>query len=244
MRAPTVAELLSVWERSVALAPARRALALLAVGDTDDAAALARLPIGRRDARLFALRDALFGAECACLAACPACGETAELTFDLNDLRIAAEEESGRDEWEITTDDCHVRYRLPTSEDLCTLSASVNVTTVRSSLLRRCVVRATHHGKEISAERLPENALAVIGDAMAHRDPQAVVELALACPACEHRWTAPFDILGFLWSELNAWGVRMLQDVHDLAAAYHWSESEILNLHPLRRQAYLELIRA
>jgi hypothetical protein len=35
-----------------------------------------------------------------------------------------------------------------------------------------------------------------------------------------------------------------LRDVHELASAYGWRESEILALSPQRRQAYLELVRA
>jgi hypothetical protein len=33
-------------------------------------------------------------------------------------------------------------------------------------------------------------------------------------------------------------------DVHTLASAYGWSESEILSLNPARREFYLEMVRA
>jgi hypothetical protein len=76
---------------------------------------------------------------------------------------------------------------------------------------------------------------------MAAADPRADVELALACPACAHEWTAAFDAAAFLWSELDAWTRRTLHDVHTLATAYGWTEAEVLAL-GRRRHVYLELV--
>jgi hypothetical protein len=68
------------------------------------------------------------------------------------------------------------------------------------------------------------------------------VQLSLTCPDCDARWDAPLDIASFLWSEVQAWALRTLADVHTLARAYGWAEADILALSPPRRQAYLELI--
>ena len=38
----------------------------------------------------------------------------------------------------------------------------------------------------------------------------------MACPACGHGWQARFDVVSFLWSEIDAWAGRMLRDVHTL----------------------------
>jgi len=88
---------------------------------------------------------------------------------------------------------------------------------------------------------LPADLQAEIGAAMAAADPQADLQLALACPQCAHRWQPVFDIARFLWQELHAWALRTLRDVDTLAHAYHWAEADILALSPRRRQAYLEL---
>jgi hypothetical protein len=77
---------------------------------------------------------------------------------------------------------------------------------------------------------------------MAELDSNANVQLALACPICHHHWSAPFDIGLFLWSELSAWAHKRLEEVHRLASAYGWTEAEILQLSPIRRQYYLEAI--
>jgi hypothetical protein len=79
---------------------------------------------------------------------------------------------------------------------------------------------------------------------MAEADPQADVQLDLSCPACRHRWLAVFDIVSFLWSEIDASARRTLQDVHRLATAYGWREPDILALTPWRRQVYLEMAGA
>jgi hypothetical protein len=66
----------------------------------------------------------------------------------------------------------------------------------------------------------------------------------LTCPQCAHQWQAPLDIVSFLWSEVHAWAIRLLREIHELASAYGWSEAEILALSPWRRRAYLELVNA
>jgi hypothetical protein len=84
--------------------------------------------------------------------------------------------------------------------------------------------------------------LEAITAAMAEADPQAEVELSLRCLMCGNQWLAPFDVVSFLWREIDAWATHILREVHQLASAYGWSERDILALSPLRRRHYLELI--
>jgi hypothetical protein len=49
-------------------------------------------------------------------------------------------------------------------------------------------------------------------------------------------------VVAFFWEEIDVWAERTLSDVHRLASAYGWSESDILALGPRRRQRYLALI--
>jgi hypothetical protein len=76
---------------------------------------------------------------------------------------------------------------------------------------------------------------------MEEADPLADIQIRLSCPCCEHRWRASFDIVSFIWTEIEVWVRRVVSDVHTLATAYGWSEREILSLSPLRRQMYLEM---
>ena len=60
--------------------------------------------------------------------------------------------------------------------------------------------------------------------------------------ACGAVWDALFDAGEFLWNEVAACAQRLLRQIHLLARAYGWRESEILSLSPVRREAYLELV--
>ena len=64
----------------------------------------------------------------------------------------------------------------------------------------------------------------------------------LQCPSCGERWESPLEPADFVWREINAACRRLLRQIHVLASAYGWSESEILRLSHERRAGYLHLI--
>src|SRR4051794_16249982 len=115
-------ELLTVWERGQAQPPLLKALALLAAAAPDTPPeALARLPIGRRDALLLELRAAMFGPRLTGVTACCACHAPLDLTFDVADIRVEPEGEP--DELlSIHTEGHEVAFRLPDSLDLLAIS--------------------------------------------------------------------------------------------------------------------------
>jgi hypothetical protein len=135
-----------------------------------------------------------------------------------------------------------VDFRLPNGGDLAVIGSLRDIASARASLLARCVKRAARHGETIAAEALPPRIVQAIAARMAELDPQADVALGIDCPSCAHAWLEPFDVVTFLWSELTAWARRLLGDVHLIASAYGWGESEILGLTPARRNAYLEML--
>jgi hypothetical protein len=103
-------------------------------------------------------------------------------------------------------------------------------------------LKAKCSGQLVAADQLDEDTVTALSERMSELDPQGDVQLALNCPLCSHHWDAPLDIVSFVWGEIHAWAVRLLHDVHALALAYSWRESDILAMSPWRRQAYLELI--
>ena len=227
MRALSTTELLSVWERGNSQPPVQRALALLAAAHPESSPdALASLSIGQRDARLIALRELTFGAEFTCLANCPACDEKMELTFNVADLRPENETELPA-EFDLQLEGHKLRFRLPTSADLLAVNS-------REQLLERCL--SNGHGQ------LPEPVITAVIENMSCADPLADIQLALNCSSCGHKWEAPFDIVAFFWTEINAAAHGLLREVHALASAYGWTESEILALSPARRRCYLEMV--
>jgi hypothetical protein len=229
MRALSAKELLSVWESGAGQVPLQRALTMLAVACPEASSdSLARLTIGQRDARLLALREMTFGSELTGGTDCPQCGEKIELSFDCSDLRPATETEPPA-ELAVQSNGGEVRFRLPTSADLLAIESP-------EQLLERCLLSRVDHRTE--------EFVVAVSEKMSGADPMAEVHLALNCPSCKHKWEAPFDIVAFLWREISAAARRLLSEVHTLASAYGWTETEILALSPARRRTYLEIVNA
>jgi hypothetical protein len=246
MRVPSASELLSVWERCAEETPERRALALLSMACSDGPGDVARMSIGERDACLLTLREWMFGSAFECLALCPSCSVELELNFQVDDIRVppAAQTDSTL---AVEGPGYCVSFRLPNGSDLADaadLAPGHDVASLRRKLLERCVIEARYGERAVSSLELPEDLTMRISERMAQADPQANVDLALECAQCRHAWHSRFDIGTVLWSEIHAWAVRLLRDVHDLAWAYGWREADILGLSPRRRGFYLELIRA
>ena len=242
MRAPTASELLAVWERCTAQTPAERALELLALASPEaPARELEELTAGERDARLLDLRELAFGPELAGVGTCASCGELVEFSIDAGAVRAGPPVDDGGP-LRLSCAGYELRFRLPTTGDLAAISSERDPEFARLRLLEHCLLEARRNGAEESVQTLPELVTTAVAERMAEADPQADVELAFSCPACGHVWSAAFDVGSFLWSELDAWTRRTLHDVHALASAYGWSESEILAL-GTRRQLYLELVR-
>lgn len=245
MRALTAAELLNAWEVGLSQEPLQRALTLLAVACPElDRQALAQESIGRRDGRLLRLRQWAFGNRFEGIVECPECGVRLELTFDQETIKSGADKDTETPEAErrATFEGITVDYRLPDSQDVAAVLAGAGLVDGRQTLLERCILSATDGSQQLPASRLPASVLDAVEAAIANADPQADVTLSLTCHACQHQWVSPFDIVSYFWGEINTWAHRLLREIHTLAAAYGWSESQILALSPWRRQMYMNLI--
>jgi hypothetical protein len=242
MRPLSAAELLTAWEKGLSEPSYRRALALLSAACPDISSdELAALSIGERDRYLLLLREWTFGAQLVSVANCSACGEPLEWTVSAADLRVAKQAQLSGD-LSLKVDHYRIGFRLPNTLDLAAVADCPDTSAARSALLERCVLTVRRGDQEIAAGDLPAAVADAIVKRMAEADPQADMQLDLSCPACGHRWRAWFDIESFFWSEINAWAQRILAEVHTLASAYGWRESDILNLSPWRRQFYIGLV--
>jgi len=242
MHALTPAELLEIWELGMRQANDQKALTLLSAALQEESwASLARQSIGRRNALLLAVREGLFGPQFIGEARCPACGERLELNFRTEDIRATPIPEAA-EPLTLEVSDYQVVFRLPTSEDLALVRGYEDAEVVARLLLTRCLLSTRYNGEETSVEELPSEIVAALENSMGKADPQANMQLSLTCPGCGHHWLARFDILSYVWKELDAWARRVLREVHYLASAYGWSETDILNMRPWRRQIYLDLI--
>jgi hypothetical protein len=241
MRALTPAELLTVWEQGRQQSPLQRALLLLTTAGADCSPEhWANLPIGQRDAQLLTLRESMLGPQLDCQLTCPQCQERLELPLTVADI-WAEPPVADPESLTLTLDGYTVTFRLPNSLDLVAIDCLPTLEVAQLALLERCLVTARMSEEDCPPDRLPDSVLRAISDRMAAADPQANVQLQLTCPHCHHAWQPSLDIVTFFWQEIDVWAQRLLQEVHQLASAYHWSEAEILALSPLRRQYYLEL---
>jgi len=188
MRALSASELLGVWERGLAQQPVQRALTLLSAACQETPPdVLAKLSIGQRDACLLTLREWLFGSQLVSLALCPHCGERLELTFNVADIRVVSKVEPVSETFSLSLADYEVCFRLPNSLDLATITSHKGVAATRQTLLERCLVTAHRNGEEQLAPQLPAEIVDAIAQQMSQADPQADVQLALDCPACNHQ---------------------------------------------------------
>ena len=242
MRPLSAVELLNAWERGLSEPAGGRAVALLAAACPDiSSEAVAALEIGERDRWLLALREWTFGSQLASVIHCSACNERLEWTIDVADLQVAKQPRTDGD-LSFESGGYSASFRLPNSRDLVAIASCADEETARGVLLERCVLDRRLDGEELSVAELPSAVADAIVERMSEADPQADMQLDLWCPACDHKWLALFDIESYFWVEINAWAQRLLTEVHLLARAYGWSESDILNLTAWRRQYYLGLV--
>jgi hypothetical protein len=128
-----------------------------------------------------------------------------------------------------------VRVRMPTTRDLAAIARAPDEASAVRTLLERLV--DGDGASDSSPSPVPLDRLT---RALDEADPCIDVAIDMTCPACAHLWNAPFDIVEFLWEEIEVRARRLLDEVHVLASAYGWTETEILRLSDARRGAYLE----
>ncbi|MEN0064577.1 MAG: hypothetical protein AAGA48_20680 [Myxococcota bacterium] len=208
-----------------------RALLVLRATTGSTLDTLAALPIGRRDHALFTAHAETFGDAIPCVVPCPFCATPLELALGAQQLRLEPPDE-GPGPFALAFNETTFTFRLPNTHDLRFALAEPDA--VEARLLERCVEGP-----------VPEEEVAnAISAEMGRLDPQADVQLALTCPSCHGAWSAPFDIAGYLWREIETEAERLLDVVHVLAKSYGWSEAAILDMPATRHRAYLERLEA
>jgi uncharacterized membrane protein len=239
--------LLTAWEAGAGRPAVERAVTLAALASGCGAGDVANLPLGECDRLLLALRERCFGPHLDGLADCPACGARLDVRIDIDELLVAAEP-GQLSEQVIDVAGTEVRLRPLTSRDVGACGGD------RDRLLARCVVRTPRESSAPDAPTWPDapdatdalpgvpepDLLKAIEASLDQLDPQAAVALTLDCPACGTDWRAPVDVTEFVWGEVDRFARRLLSDVHALARAYGWTESDVLAVSPARRRCYLE----
>lgn len=221
--------LLLCWEQGRRRHSLDRALLLYAAAAPDENLdTLADRSVGERNAALLRLRRALFGDALASCLDCPACGEPLEFSLSAEALLGGAPGAT-----HVSLDGLQVR--MPTTRDLASIARESD----EASAARMLIERLLHEEAPIDPSQLAAVAER-LGEALDAADPCLDVSIDLTCPGCAHAWNAPFDIVSYLWEEIDVRARRLLDEVHVLASAYGWTEAEILRLSDTRRAAYIE----
>jgi predicted RNA-binding Zn-ribbon protein involved in translation (DUF1610 family) len=240
MQALGAADVLHVWEVGRRQVAAERALTLLARACPERGRdELLGLPLGDRDRLLLEARAAALGPTLEATASCPACGEVVELRLEIETL-LAGGGVAADDEATLTAGEHELRFRRLDSADLLAAASCRDSEAARALLVERCVVAARRDGRDVAPRDLPPAAVAAVAERLAAVDAQVETLLDLTCPACGDAWRTELDPATFVWEELRARALALLDDVDVLARAYGWSEGEILALGAERRRLYVE----
>jgi hypothetical protein len=238
----STSEILTAWERGLQQSLGERAVTLLALsGDT--IVNTSQLQAGLRDAALLRIRRRLFGDCIEGAIECNECGEQLDVKLSVADL-LPEESAGAPTSTAIEVGGWRIAFRVPTAGDLASLRGVSDLEGAISQLRQRCVIEAECHGRTIDIDDIEPAVSAALDEALATADPGGDTTLLVLCPSCGAENQAIFDSPSFLWRETQFLARDALLDVHDLACAYGWTESEILGLSAARRRFYLEAIEA
>lgn len=189
---------------------------------------LAALTLAMWEEQLLTLRFALFGRRIEAEANCGDCGAGVALIFSAEDLPREMTEFSGE-------------IGALTLGDLLAVEAEG----LRGEAgLAALLAAAMRIGRAQAAARLASPDRAALIAALEARTAGLALEIGTACTECGAAMVLPFDVATFLDAELGARAAQLLDEVHLIASAYHWSEREILALPTPRRHDYLARILA
>jgi uncharacterized protein (UPF0212 family) len=238
----SASDLLDIWDACQGLRHVQIGLMLLASARPDlTLKELEELKVGRRDQLLIQFREQIFGKEAIGIAECPTCGESLEFAFQTNDL-LSEEHLEEKTSIDFSIDGYYVLFRLPASIDLMAISDKADVDHARQILIDRCILSCHHDGNETASDQLTAHVLDAVMQRMSEIDPYGDIALSIICPKCNQESQVAFDIVSFLWREIDARASHLIEEVDALASAYGWSEAEILAMSSRRRQRYLNLV--
>jgi len=237
MRPLTSTELLHIWENGFGQPNIEKACSILtAASPSANMEVVKKWSIEERDIKLFYLRYWMFGDRFINTANCPQCNEQVEWEMNIEKFSIPPLPLNKEAEFHFSTDDYKILYRLPNSEDLHLTDSE--------QILCNCLLEIKKQDKPVSLQKLPETIIESLGKEMEIVSPLSNISLGLNCPECRHQWEMNFDILTYLWKEIDSWAMKILEEVYLLANAFKWSEKDILNMSNRRRRIYLNMIQA
>lgn len=165
---------------------------------------------------------------------CHRCSEGMELAVDLRAL--AGPSAEPRFTWR-SDSGVALALRLPRGRDLQNWMQDASSTSQEA--LAASLIEAVHGVAPDEAPPALSALLPMLDDAFEAHDPLTALRLHTTCPACAQDNTLPCDLEALLIDGFARAQARMLDDVLQLASAFHWREADILALPRWRRAHYL-----
>ena len=213
------------------------------------------LLVADRQFLLLKVREATFGSQVRWTVECPwaDCGRRIDVAFDIGSIPV--EESTAKGPWhtivldpaDALVDGEHTHrelsFRLPDGGDQEALAGQLdrNEAAALRLLLQRCIVRIGPFAPPPAelVQRLSPAARRAVEQRMARLAPRVDLTMESTCPECGRSYSVPFEIQGFLFGELRVDERLLRQEIHYLAAHYHWSEREIMEMPRSRRRRYV-----
>lgn len=192
----------------------------------------------RRSQGLLAITAATRGTSAVLELRCTAagCGESLDLELDLAMFQGVVEPEVVRCTPEPGR---RLELRLPRGSDQRSWLQAEARPESDAGLLARSLVLSLDGEAPAADWTLPDAWLTPIGEALEEEDPLNAPRLEAVCPECGSEVHLDLDLEELLLRRLAERQADLMDEVYALAAAFHWTEDEILRLPPSRRRAYL-----
>lgn len=234
MRGLQTRDILNIWEYGYNASSLQRGLLMLqAAYPAAERDVLVRMSIGSRDAALLTLRRLTYGEQLVGFVTCESCAEQIEFDLRISDLLqqpvLTMPEASTVQTAQVQGSE--IAFHAPSTLDLL---VSQQAEDTQLALLQRCIRDAPD---DISLDDLWDALTALLDEV----DPQANISFEGVCVYCGTAFYRLFDIVQYLWREVEQSARRAFRDIHALATAYGWSQEEILALSAWRRQLYLSM---
>jgi hypothetical protein len=207
-----------------------------AQGRAVDAASVWDWTLSQRLQALIAVRRAGGTEQLDVQAPCAQCTEQMAITLALDDFATAPA--APRFTWR-SPEGVLLSLRLPSGHDLRRWQheGAPERQAMAASLVEAVDGVAADIGADELAAWLP-----ALDDAFEAHDPLTALHLHAACPACAHDNDIACDLESLLVDGLARTQDGLLDEVAQLAAALHWSESAIMSLPAWRRARYLQRV--
>lgn len=235
--------LLEAWERGHAAGDLRRGPTMLSVACPESSREQwEAVGIPELNLQLTRLRLISFGSSLGGYMRCTECD--ARLEFTMNVPQVIQRLESlcadSTADWTLGED--RFSMRAASSLDLAAVGDQADLEMAGRLLMERCIEVNGRPVSDASPDLRPQEP--VVMEKFNRLNQAAEITCQVLCPECGHSEDVDLDIARFLWTEVRHGAARLLRDVHELAAAYGWSEGAILGMTGHRRHGYLEMIRS